>query len=94
MTGMAPLGDLLLTLIPHRRRQALYRHRISPGQQMAVPRAAARKADHPARLADRLRAPGLPAKAGRRAALTDLAARLPAAVLADLLGLHPTTAVN
>ena len=87
---MAPLGDLLLTLIPHRRRQALYRHRITPGQQMAVPGLPIT----PARLADRLRAPGLPAKAGRRAALTDLAARLPAAVLADLLGLHPTTAVN
>jgi hypothetical protein len=31
---------------------------------------------------------------GRRAALIDLAAQLPAAVLADLLGLHPTTAVK
>jgi hypothetical protein len=48
----------------------------------------------PARLADRLRALGIPARAGRRAALIDLAARLPAAVLADLLGLHPTTAVS
>ncbi len=32
--------------------------------------------------------------AGRRAALTDLAARLPAAVLADLLHLAPGTAVR
>ena len=47
----------------------------------------------PARLAERLRALGIPVKAGRRAALIDLAAQLPAAVLADLLGLHPTTAV-
>ena len=47
----------------------------------------------PARLAERLRALGIPVQAGRRAALTDLAAQLPAAVLADLLGLHPTTAV-
>ncbi len=47
-----------------------------------------------ARLAERLRALGIPARAGRRAALTDLAARLPAAVLADLLGLHPSTAVH
>ena len=30
----------------------------------------------------------------RRAALTHLAARLPAAVLADLLGIHPNTAVR
>jgi hypothetical protein len=42
------------------------------------------------RLADRLRTLGIPTQAGRRAALTDLAAHLPAAVLADLLGLHPT----
>jgi hypothetical protein len=33
-------------------------------------------------------------QAGRRAALVDLAAQLPAAVLADLLNLHPTTAVR
>jgi hypothetical protein len=46
------------------------------------------------RLADRLRALGIPTQASRRAALTDLAAQLPAAVLADLLNLHPTTAVN
>jgi len=46
------------------------------------------------RLAERLRALGIPVQAGRRAALTDLAAQLPAAVLADLLGLHPTTAVK
>jgi len=31
---------------------------------------------------------------GRRSALTHLASRLPAAVLADLLGVHPTTAVG
>ena len=47
-----------------------------------------------ARLGQRLRALGIPVKAARRAALIDLAAQLPAAVLADLLGLHPTTAVK
>jgi hypothetical protein len=47
-----------------------------------------------ARLADRLRALGIPTQAARRAALIDLAAKLPAAVLADLLDLHPTTAVH
>jgi hypothetical protein len=46
------------------------------------------------RMAERLRAIGIPTRAARRAALTDLAAQLPAAVLADLLGLHPTTAVK
>jgi hypothetical protein len=48
----------------------------------------------PARLADRLRALGIPTQATRRAALTDLAAKLPAAILAELLNLHPTTAVH
>ena len=48
----------------------------------------------PARLAGRLRALGIPVQAGRRAALTGLAAQLPAAVLADTLGLQPTTAVR
>ena len=46
------------------------------------------------RLAERLRALGIPSQAGRRAALIDLAAQIPAAVLADLLGLHPTTATH
>ena len=48
----------------------------------------------PARLAGRLRALGIPVQAGRRAALTGLAAQLPAAVLADTLGLQPGTAVR
>jgi hypothetical protein len=48
----------------------------------------------PGRLGMRLRALGLYAMAGRRAALIDLAAQLPAAVLADLLHLAPTTAVR
>jgi hypothetical protein len=47
-----------------------------------------------ARLGQRLRILGIYAMAGRRAALTDLAARLPAAVLADLLHLAPGTAVR
>jgi hypothetical protein len=48
----------------------------------------------PARLAGRLRALGIPVQAGCRAALTGLAAQLPAAVLADILGLQPGTAVR
>jgi integrase len=48
----------------------------------------------PGRLSGRLRALGIHAMAGRRAALTDLAAQMPAAVLADLLHLAPTTAVR
>ena len=46
------------------------------------------------RLGQRLRHLGVHAMAGRRAALLDLAAQLPAAVLADLLCIAPTTAVR
>jgi integrase len=46
------------------------------------------------RLGQRLRHMGIYAMAGRRAALLDLAAQLPAAVLADLLGMAPTTAAR
>ena len=45
-------------------------------------------------LGQRLRHLGIYAMTARRAALTDLAAQLPAAVLADLLHLTPGTAVH
>ena len=60
---------------------------LFPGLQPGRPLTAAR-------LGDRLRKLGIRAQPGRRAALTDLAAQLPAAVIADLLGIHPTTAVH
>lgn len=46
------------------------------------------------RLGDRLAAYGIDARAGRRAALLQLAAQVPAAVLADMLGLTVNTAVD
>jgi hypothetical protein len=48
----------------------------------------------PSRLGQRLRTIGIRALPGRRAALIDLAAHLPAAVLADTLHLSPGTAVR
>jgi len=48
----------------------------------------------PQRLGQRLRTLGIYAMKGRRAALTDLAGQVPAAVLADLLNLAPGTAVH
>ena len=48
----------------------------------------------PERLSARLNDIGIPVRAARRAALTGLAAQVPAAVLADALGIHPTTAVT
>lgn len=47
-----------------------------------------------ARLGERLRRLGIQPQAARRATLTQLASTLPAAVLADLLQIHPTTAVH
>jgi hypothetical protein len=46
------------------------------------------------RLGQRLRALGIDARADRRTALTHLGSHLPAAVLADVTGIHPTTAVG
>jgi hypothetical protein len=48
----------------------------------------------PGRLGGRPRTLGIYAHTGRRAALLELAAQLPAVVLADLLGLAPATAVK
>jgi hypothetical protein len=76
------------------------RHRTTPQhrrhpQSVAVPRPPPRPPPQPspprARGYATLACPPIP---GRRAALVHLAATLPAAVLADLLGLHPTTAVK
>jgi hypothetical protein len=87
-----PLSSLLLTLIADGKPYTGIG--TPPGQEWLFPGLLPGRPITPARLADRLRALGIPARAGRRAALTDLAARMPAAVLADLLGLHPATAVK
>ena len=87
-----PLGDLLLRLIRDGKTHIgigspTHTRWLFPGGLPGRPISASR-------LAERLRAIGIHTRAARRAALTDLAAQLPAAVLADLLGLHPTTAVK
>jgi hypothetical protein len=87
-----PLGDLLQTLIRDGKSHVgvgspTHTHWLFPGGLPGRPITASR-------LADRLRILGIPTQAGRRAALVDLAAQLPAAVLADMLNLHPTTAVR
>jgi len=46
------------------------------------------------RLGQRLRSLGIEPRSGRRSAMVHLAARMPAAVLADVLDLHRTTAVH
>ena len=86
------LGELLLTLIADGKPYTGIG--TPPDRKWLFPGLLPGRPITPARLAERLRALGIPARAGRRAALTDLAARLPAAVLADLLGLHPSTPVH
>lgn len=48
----------------------------------------------PARLGQRLAQLGIDCQTGRRAAMLELASTVPAAVLADLLGIHTTTAAD
>ncbi|MGH9259943.1 MAG: hypothetical protein ACRD08_08615, partial [Acidimicrobiales bacterium] len=60
---------------------------LFPGMQPGRPLTAAR-------LGERLRALGIRAQPGRRSAMHNLASQVPAAVLADLLNLAPTTAVR
>jgi len=87
-----PLAGLLLDLIHTGRHRTgvgspTTTRWLFPGQLPGRPLTAAR-------LGARLRNLGIHARAGRRAALFHLAAQLPAAVLADLLHLAPTTAVR
>jgi hypothetical protein len=87
-----PLADAVLQLITDGRS---YRGVGSPQQTAWLfPGHLPGRPITPARLGERLRALGIYAQTGRRAALLDLAAQLPAAVLADLLGLHETTAAK
>jgi hypothetical protein len=87
-----PLGALLLRLLADGKSHTglgspAQSQWLFPGGMPARPITAAR-------LADRLRTLGIPTQAARRATLLDLAAQLPAAVLADLVNLHPTTAAK
>jgi hypothetical protein len=88
----APLGALLLQLIHHGKSHVGIGS--PPDSQWLFPGGLPGRPITASRLADRLRKLGIHTQAGRRAALLDLAIQLPAAVLADLLNLHPTTAVK
>ena len=86
-----PLATLLITLTRDSRR---YTGVGSPATTWLFPGLHPGRPLTAARLGERLRKLGIHAQPGRRAALASLAAQLPAAVLADLLDLHPTTAVR
>lgn len=85
-----PLGGLILDLISTGRSHVgvgspTHTQWLFPGHLPGRPLT-------PARLGERLRALGIPSQSGRRAALIQLAAELPAAVLAELLNITPGTA--
>lgn len=87
-----PLAALLLALIrtPHRYLgvgSPAPSTWLFPGMQPGRPLT-------PARLGERIRALGIRAQPGRRSAMHHLASQLPAAVIAELLDLAPTTAVR
>jgi hypothetical protein len=81
----------LITTLPRYRRAA-------PAAQLPTPWLfpAARAGQHttPRALSNRLRRLGIHARAMRHAALIQLAAQIPPALLAGILGIHPTTAVK
>ncbi|MGH2660596.1 MAG: hypothetical protein ACRDHS_13300 [Actinomycetota bacterium] len=86
-----PLSGLVRRL--PRRRQAGVAGQL-PSPEWLFPGRLAGRPIHPEQLRVRLNAIGIECRPGRNAALLQLGAEVPAAVLADLLGLHPTTAVR
>jgi hypothetical protein len=86
-----PLGSLVRRL-PHRRQHGasatlLEDPWLFPGRQAGQPQ-------HPEHLRRRLQALSIDCRAQRNAALMQLAAEVPAAILADTLGITPRTAVR
>ncbi|MEH1129420.1 hypothetical protein [Micromonospora sp. CPCC 206061] len=81
----------LITKLPHRRRVGTSAH--LPNQWL-FPSARAGKHATPRAISTRLRRIGIQARAMRQAALIQLAAEIPPAMLAGILGIHPTTAVK
>jgi hypothetical protein len=86
------LGELVLEL-PHRR-QTGPSGAVPAAQQWLFPGRHAGQPQHPEHLRRRLAALGIECRAQRSTALLQLAADVPAAVLADTLGLTPRTAVR
>ncbi len=86
------LGELVRDL-PHRR-QTGPSGAVRAGDQWLFPGRHAGQPQHPEHLRRRLAALGIDCRAQRTTALLQLAAEVPAAVLADTLGLTPRTAVR
>ncbi|HET6895008.1 MAG TPA: hypothetical protein VFH72_06460 [Candidatus Baltobacteraceae bacterium] len=86
-----PFGRLILELVELRRRQK--RARLPSGHFLLFPGKNYGKPTTIDVLTDRFQTIGLTARAGRNAALMEIASKLPAAVLRDLLGVHINVAV-
>jgi hypothetical protein len=72
----------------------LERARQAPGPGWLFPGLKAGQPTHPSHLANRLRALGVPVAAARASAIQALAFRIPAPVLAEVLGLSASTAAR
>lgn len=81
----------LITRLPHRRRHGAAAHLPS---RWLFPSARAGRHATPRAVSTRLQRLGIQPRAMRQAALIQLAAEIPPAMLAGLLGIHPTTAVK
>lgn len=93
ITVLEPLASLLTDLLDNGRRYIGVGSPTTPSPWLFPGHLPGRPIT-PARLGERLRALGVRALPGRRATLLQLAAEVPAAVLADLLHLSPGTATR
>lgn len=82
----------LITKLPHRRRAGSTTAHLP--NQWLFPSARAGKHATPRAISTRLHRIGINPRAMRQAALVQLAAEIPPALLAGILGIHPTTAVK
>jgi integrase len=87
-----PLGQLLRQL-PWRRQVGIG-GKVAADQRWLFPGRQAGRPQHPEHVRKRLAAIGISCRRVRNAALFELAREVPAAVLADMLGLHASTAVR
>lgn len=88
-----PLGSLLRKL-PWRRQIGISGKLVEDTSRWLFPGRQAGRHQHPEYLRMRLKKLGIESRPSRNAALIQLAAEIPAVVLADTLGIHPKTAAD
>lgn len=89
---VAPIAELVRTLVDSRRGRAAVTGQST--KQWLFPGGLPGKHIHPATLSTRLRHLGIRAIDLRTAAILDFAADVPPAILADMIGLYPSTAAR